>query len=360
VAPEILLGGVLMAALILYALGAGADFGGGVWDLLADRGARGERQRALIAEAIGPIWEANHVWLILVVVLLFACFPAAFAAIGITLHVPLTIMLVGIVLRGSAFAFRSHDGSDEARRHWSRTFAIASIVTPVMLGVCVGAVASGRIRVEPATARVLSDPVTPWLGIFPFALGAFTLGLFAFLAAVYLTVEARDDEMRESFRGRALGAAVASGALALGCLLLARDGAPRIHQGLMTRGWSGMFHAITALFAIGAIVALVLRRHLVARALAVLQVACVVAGWGLAQYPYLIDPDLTLANAAAPPSVLRAVIGALVAGALVLFPALGYLYALFKRNRDRGSARTSTPGRSAASARTPPGPAASR
>jgi len=359
-APEILLGGVLMAALILYALGAGADFGGGVWDLLADRGAHGERQRALIAEAIGPIWEANHVWLILVVVLLFACFPAAFAAIGITLHVPLTIMLVGIVLRGSAFAFRSHDGSDESRRRWSRTFAIASVVTPVMLGVCVGAVASGRIRVDPATARVLSDPVTPWLAPFPFALGAFALVLFAFLAAVYLTVEARDDALRESFRARALGAAVVAGALALACLLLARDGAPRVFRGLTARGWSGVFHAITALFAIGAIVALLTRRYLFARALAVAQVACVVAGWGLATHPYLIDPDLTLANAAAPPRVLRAVLGALVAGAVVLFPALGYLYALFKRNRDPGSPRTSTTERSGASARTPPGRAASR
>lgn len=359
-APEILLGGVLMAALILYALGAGADFGGGVWDLLADRGDRGERQRALIAEAMGPIWEANHVWLILVVVLLFACFPAAFAAIGITLHVPLTIMLVGIVLRGSAFAFRSHHGRDEARRRWSRTFATASVVTPVMLGVCVGAVASGRIRVEPATARVLSDSVTPWLALFPFALGAFALALFAFLAAVYLTVDAQDADLRDAFRARAIGTAVVVGALALACLLLARGGAPRVYQGLTARGWSGVFHGITALCAVGAIVALVMRRYLIARALAVFQVACVVAGWGLAQCPFLIDPDLTVANAAAPPRVLRAVLSALVAGALVLFPALGYLYVLFKRNRDPGSPRTSTTARSGASARTPPGPAASR
>src|SRR5436190_19498576 len=249
---ELLLAAVLMAALLLYALGGGADFGGRVWDLLADRGARGERQRTLVAEAIGPIWEANHVWLLLVVVLLFACFPAAFAAIGISLHVPLTIVLVGIVLRGSAFAFRSHDGSDEARRRWSRTFAIASVVTPVMLGVCVGAVASGRIRVEPASAQVLSDPVSPWLALFPIALGMFALALFAFLAAVYLTVEARDDALREAFRARALGTAAAVGALALACLLLARGGAPRVYQGLTARGWSGLFHAVTGLLAIGA------------------------------------------------------------------------------------------------------------
>jgi cytochrome d ubiquinol oxidase subunit II len=207
---------------------------------------------------------------------------------------------------------------------------------------------------------VLSDAVTPWLARFPFALGAFALALFAFLAAVYLTVEARDDVLRESFRARALGAAVVVGALALACLLLAREGAPRLYQGLTARGWSAVFHAVTALFAIGAIVALMARRYLVARALAVFQVACVVAGWGLAQYPLLIDPDLTLANTAAPPRVLQAVIWALAAGAVVLFPALGCLYALFKRNRDPDSPRTSRSEGSGASARTPPGRAASR
>src|SRR6266550_2499248 len=149
------LAALIVVALNGYVLLGGADFGGGVWDLFAS-GSRRDRQRALIAEAIGPIWEANHVWLIIVVVLLFTCFPAAFARLAITLHIPLSLMLIGIVLRGSAFTFRSHygpghgqDGGEAARasEHWGRVFAIASVGTPVLLGLCVGALAAGALPV---------------------------------------------------------------------------------------------------------------------------------------------------------------------------------------------------------------------
>jgi cytochrome d ubiquinol oxidase subunit II len=146
---ELWIAGAIMVSLTLYALGGGADFGGGVWDLLA-RGPRAARQRELIAHAIGPIWEANHVWLILVVVLLFVCFPVAWAAISTSLHVPLTLLLVGIVLRGAAFTFRSYGDEDEAgAQRWGRVFAGASVVSPVMLGTCVGAIAGGGLRVGP-------------------------------------------------------------------------------------------------------------------------------------------------------------------------------------------------------------------
>src|SRR5688572_5170487 len=128
-----LLAGAVMVSLNAYVLLGGADFGGGVWDLLAG-GPRWKRQRALIAGAIGPIWEANHVWLILVVVLLFSCFPAAFTRMSVTLHIPLTLMLIGIVLRGSAFTFRSYDSQqDDVQRRWGAIFAGASTVTPVLL-----------------------------------------------------------------------------------------------------------------------------------------------------------------------------------------------------------------------------------
>lgn len=205
---EVWVAAVTLASLTIYVLGGGADFGGGVWDLFA-RGPRARQQRDTIADAIGPIWEANHVWLILVVVLLFFAFPMAFAAIATALHVPLTLMLIGIVLRGSAFTFRTYDDrSDRAQRRWGRTFAMASVVTPVMLGVCVGAIASGEIRVEPESGRVATDFISAWLRPFPFAIGFFTLALFAFLAAVYLTLETRDPELRDDFRRRALAAAV--------------------------------------------------------------------------------------------------------------------------------------------------------
>jgi cytochrome bd-type quinol oxidase subunit 2 len=155
------LAGVILVSLTIYALGAGADFGGGVWDLFAT-GARRGAQRHTIARAMGPIWEANHVWLILAVVLLFAGFPVAFAALGTALHIPLSLLLIGIVLRGSAFTFRTYDDpARTAQRRWGRLFAIASLVPPVMLGVCVGAVASGSMRVR--DGRVVTDFVSQWL-----------------------------------------------------------------------------------------------------------------------------------------------------------------------------------------------------
>ncbi len=328
---ELLLAGVLMASLNLYALGAGADFGGGVWDMLAS-GPRERAQRDAVAHAIGPIWEANHVWLILVIVVLFVAFPAAFAALATALHIPLTLMLVGIVLRGSAFAFRSYGGDDDAtQRRWGRTFAMASVVTPVMLGACAGAVASGAIRVR--DGRLTTGFIVAWLAPFPFAIGFFTLALFAFLAAVYLTLEADDRELRDDFRRRALAAAVAVGAMALVSFIFSGTGAPSIRRGLAREWWSIPFQAVTGLAALGAIGALWTRRFGLARILAMAQVTLILWGWGLAQFPYLVEPDLTFASAAAPDSVLRPMVVALAAGVVLLGPSLAYLYHVFKAPR---------------------------
>lgn len=325
-----LVGFVMIAALVLYALGAGADFGGGVWDLFA-RGPRAQRQRELIVHAIGPIWEANHVWLILVVVLLFVAFPPVFAALSIALHIPLAIMLIGIVLRGSAFVFRSYDvQTDNVQRKWSRIFAVSSIVSPIMLGVCVGAIASGKLHVDLATGVVQTNFFSQWLAPFPFAIGFWTLSLFAFLAAVYLTNETSDPELREDFRRRALGAALAVAAMALISFILSERGAPSVHSGLAKQWWSIPFQILTGLASLGAIAAVWKRRYRLARLLAMTQIAFIIAGWGLAQFPYLIEPDLTFANAAAPNSVLRMLVIALAAGALLLFPSLWYLYRVFK------------------------------
>jgi cytochrome d ubiquinol oxidase subunit II len=325
--------GAVMVALTLYALGAGADFGGGVWDLLSS-GPRAREQRELIAHAIGPIWEANHVWLILVVVLLFVCFPAGWAAISIGLHVPLSVMLLGIVLRGSAFTFRSYDDqSDAVQRRWGRIFAVASVLTPLMLGTCVGAVASGAIQVR--GGQPVGGFFHPWLAPFPLAVGVMALVLFAFLAAVYLTLESGETALREDFRRRALGAGVLLGLLAFGALALAREGAPRVWEGLSGRPWSLPLHAGIATAAMGALASLWWHSFPLARVLAVIQVMLVVWGWGLGQFPYLLPPDLTFTDAAAPASVLRAVLGALVVGGVVLAPSLWALYRVFK-----GSAAT--------------------
>ncbi len=327
---EFLVGGVMLIALIIYALSGGADFGGGVWDLLAT-GPRAKTQRETIAQAIGPIWEANHVWLILVVVLLFVAFPVAFAAISTALHIPLTIMLVGIVLRGSAFIFRAYDDqSDEVQRRWSLVFAIASIVTPIMLGVTLGAVITGDIRVDLDSAQVQTDFFSSWLAPFPFALGFFTLSLFAFLAAVYLTVEAADPQLKEDFRRRALGSAVAVGGLAWLTFLTAGEGAPILREGLSGAWWSWPFQITTGLAAVGTIWALWVRRYQLARLLAGAQVTLIIFGWAISHYPFIVVPDLTLTNTAAPASVLQPVLIALVTGAVVLVPSFIYLYSIFK------------------------------
>jgi cytochrome d ubiquinol oxidase subunit II len=173
-----ILAGIIVIALTAYILLAGADFGGGVWDLLAG-GQRRERQRELIAHAIGPVWEANHVWLILVVVLLFTCFPSVFSRLAVALHIPLTLILVGIVLRGSAFTFRSYGGDDEpTQRRWGRLFASASLVTPLLLGMGFGTVAAGRVR-APTGLGFAADYLRPWLSPFTLSVGVFALVLFA-------------------------------------------------------------------------------------------------------------------------------------------------------------------------------------
>lgn len=314
------LAATIMIALTAYVLLGGADFGGGVWDLLAS-GPRRSRQRQLIERAISPVWEANHVWLILAVVLLFTCFPAAFARLAIALHVPLTLVLIGIVLRGSAFTFRSYGGAREVERTWGRIFAIASLVTPVLLGVAVGAVASGSVGKTGNGIRetFVTVYIEPWLTPFAFAVGFFTLACFAFLAAVYLTLEAREPDLQEDFRRRALiTGGVVFAAAALGLLLAP----PPVAHGLIA--------VSTGVAALTAFWALWRRRFRVARVAAAAQVSLILWGWGLAQYPYMLPPDLTIAAAAAPSVTLRLVLAALALGAVVLVPSLYYLFRVFK------------------------------
>jgi cytochrome d ubiquinol oxidase subunit II len=323
--------GAIVAALNLYVLLGGADFGGGVWDLFAS-GPRRERQRALVADAIAPIWEANHVWLILVIVLLFTGFPAAFARLMTVLHIPMTLMLFGIVLRGSAFTFRSYDSRrDTVQRRWGRIFAIASTVTPVLLGMIIGAVASGAVREPPVGGGPFMDVyVRPWLSPFTLGIGFLALALFAFLAAVYLTVEAEDETLREDFRARALAAALAVFVISFVDLRLAGAGAPRIWRALTTGVVAFSLHVATGVAAVVALIALVRRRYRAARLAAATQVSLILWGWAVGQFPFLVPPDLDLERAAAPRLTLELLVGALLLGLLVLVPSLRYLFRVFK------------------------------
>jgi cytochrome d ubiquinol oxidase subunit II len=325
----ILVAGIVLIAFNAYMLLAGADFGGGVWDLLAS-GPRRDRQREVIAEALSPVWEANHVWLILAVVLLFTCFPLVFGRVSVVLHIPLSLILVGIVLRGSAFTFRSYDTHhDAAQRHWGRIFSIASLVTPFLLGVSVGAVASGRVR-APEGGDFVSAYLTPWLTPFSLSLGFFTVVLCAFLAAVYLTVETSDEALREDFRHRALGAGVLCFVGALLTLLAALRDAPLMEEGLLSSPRALAIHLLTGVWAVTALVALGTRRWKLARFAAAAQVSCVVWGWAVAQYPFILPPDLTITSAAAPVITLRLTLVIVAAGAVVLLPSLAYLFRVFK------------------------------
>src|SRR5262245_11179606 len=227
---DLILAGTMLVALVLYVLFGGADFGGGVWDLLAS-GPRKKEQRALIEKAIGPIWEANHVWLILVIVLLFAGFPRAFAALTTALHVPMTLFLLGVIFRGSAFTFRAYDSrGDRQQKRWGLLFSLASVVAPILLGMIVGTIASGRIRVEGGV--IVSGFWKPWLSPFPIVVGFYAVALFAFLAAVYLAREAQDPALQGDFRRRALGAGAVVGVLAAVSFALSLTSAPVIARGL--------------------------------------------------------------------------------------------------------------------------------
>jgi cytochrome bd ubiquinol oxidase subunit II len=330
---ETLIAAVMLVALIIYALMGGADYGGGMWDLLAS-GPRAQRQRHAIVEAIAPVWEANHVWLILVIVLLFSAFPRAFSGIMIALHIPITAMLIGIVLRGSAFVFRKYDSTDDAvQRRWSRVFGIASFFTPFFQGLTLGALTTGEIRF--VGDRVTTGFFAGWFTPFALTCGLFALALFAFLAATYMTDETQSErDLQNDFRLRAIWAETALVPLAITVFLTAKSGASLMYHGL-TNWWAPLLLGWTVLSAVTATLALWSRRFFVARIAAVAQVTFILLGWGLAQFPYLVTPDVTLQNAAAPESTLKLLLLALGAGAVVLLPSLIYLFQIFKGQEER-------------------------
>jgi len=326
---------VMMVALNLYAIMGGADYGGGVWDLLAV-GKRAKEQRDLIAGAIGPIWEANHVWLILVVVVLFSAFPAAFSAISIALHIPLTLLLLGIIARGTAFTFRKYDSSkDHVQRRWGRIFAVASLITPVLLGMSVGAISMGGITSDVAGKSFDLVYIKPWCNPFCLAVGGFALVLFSFLAAVYATVFSQTEELKSDFQVRALGAQLACACLALLVFMLAEKSAPGLRESLVHSSWSMLLQAATAICAISSSVALIKRKFHAARFFAAGQVSLILWGWGLAQYPYMVRPDLTINNAQGAASTQTLLIAAICSGAILLFPSFYFLLKVFRHQIDQ-------------------------
>jgi cytochrome bd ubiquinol oxidase subunit II len=264
-----------------------------------------------------------------------------FAALGTVLHIPLTLMLLGIVARGSSFVFRSYGARDDAsQRRWGRVFAVASVVTPLLLGVIVGSIVSGaagsaaaRLPVTPGadSPSYASLYVAPWLAPFPLALGVLALSMFAFLAAVYLAV--REPALRDAFRRRALWSEGTMFVAAFGALGVAGMTTPHVMGGL-TRGGALALQLAIAFSALAAIWALYERRWRFARVAAAAQVSLILWGWVLVQAPYVLPPTFTIRNAAAPRITLELLVGALVAGAVLLLPALAYLFRTFTAERQ--------------------------
>ena len=311
-----------------YALFGGADFGGGIWDLLAGGARRGRAQRELIEHTIGPVWEANHVWLIFVLVVLWTCFPAVFAAVASTLYIPLTLVALGVIGRGAAFAFRKAVTELPLQRLFGAAFAGSSLLTPFFLGAAVGGVASGRV--PPGNAR--GDVITSWWNPTSILGGTLAVAVSAYLAAVYLTADASragQPALAEAFRRRALLAGVLTGAVALGGIWVLRADAPLLFAGLTSRGLPLV--ALSALAGVASLALLGRRRFGLVRVTAALAVVAVIWGWAAGQYPYMLAPWLTIAEAAASPAVLQAVLASLAAGAVLLLPSLAWLYVLFQR-----------------------------
>jgi cytochrome d ubiquinol oxidase subunit II len=330
---EIGVAGLTLLAVVAYGVLGGADFGGGVWDALAS-GPRKQDQRDAIGHAMGPVWEANHVWLIFVIVLLFSAFPPAYSALSVGLFTLFHLVLLGIILRGASFVFRAYSpesgrglgrGAERARSRWGLLFGVASVITPVLLGMSLGAVSAGRFRIGPD--GVAADGV-PWLAPVALAMGAFALAMCAFIAAVFLAYETAG-ELREDFRRRALWAGTAVVALSVLLLPLLVLQAPHLWDGLRApRTLPVVVLGVLAALASGWW--LRTRRFRLARLAATGQVACLLAGWGLAQYPYVIYPDLTLYDAAAPAPTLRFILFTLPLGLAVLLPSLWFLFRVFK------------------------------
>jgi cytochrome d ubiquinol oxidase subunit II len=333
---------VLFFGVTAYAIFGGADFGAGFWDLIAGGAERGERPRALIDHSIGPVWEANHVWLIFCLVVLWTAFSEAFASIMLTLFVPLTIAAFGIVLRGSSFAFRKAVLRTRDRRNFGAAFALSSVIVPYAMGSVAGAIASGRVP----SGGVAGDPWTSWINPTSIVGGVLAVAVCAYLSAVYLVADAHrlgDPELAEYFRRRAVVASVVAGAVAFVGIFVFHSDAKYLYDGLTSRALPLVI--VSAACGIASLLLLLRGATHIARLLSIGAVATVVIGWGVAQWPYMLPESLKVSQAAAPNGTLEAVLVVFVVAAVTILPALGLLYVLDQKTllAGEGAETISTP-----------------
>jgi len=328
--PEVIaVATILFVVIAAYALFGGADFGGGIWDLLAGSTARGAAPRELIDESITPVWEANHVWLVFVLVLLWTAFPLAFAAIMTALFVPLSLSLLGIVLRGAGFAFRHTAERLRIEQLTGAMFAAASLITPFFMGTVVGAVVTGQVPVHPA-----GNVLAAWTSTTAILTGFLFVAACAYISAVFLVVEARirdRQDLMRYFALRATAAGIFTGALAGGTFYELSFSAPRVYSRLTGIALPLVAISIAAGIAVLGMLWLRWYRSIVLRLTAAIAVASVVWGWGLAQYPYLFPTSLTLTAGSAPTASLDAEF--VVAGLAILLVAPGFAILYYLQQR---------------------------
>jgi len=325
----------VLIGLVLYAVLAGADFGAGFWQLLAGPGKRGAPIRDHAHEAIAPVWEANHVWLIFVLTVTWTAYPAAFGAIASTLCVPLFIAALGIVMRGAAYALRAGTASVREQDRVDLIFALSSVLTPFALGTVIGAIAARTVPVGNAAGGLFSS----WTGAVPLLIGVLAVANSAYLAAVFLAADAkrtgRPRELQEALRTRALAMGAVAGLVAVAGLIVLHADAHFLYTRLL-EGSALAAVIVSALAGVGTLALVARRSYELARYSAALAVAAVIAGWALAQRPVLLK-GLTVQQAAAPHDTLVLVAIAVLGGATILFPSLALLFRLVLRGRlDHG------------------------
>jgi cytochrome d ubiquinol oxidase subunit II len=314
-----------LVGLALYMVLGGADFGAGFWQLFAGRGKRGAEIREHAHHAMAPVWEANHVWLIFVLTVVWTAYPIAFGSIASTLSIPLFIAGIGIVLRGATYALRAGTMTHAEERRVDTVFALSSILTPFALGTVIGAIASDRVRVGNPGGSVASS----WLHPTSIVIGVLAVASSAYTAAVFLSGDAErhgERHLTEQFRVRALAAGVVAGAVAVAGLVVLRFDAERVYHRL-THGAGLPALVVSVLAGIATLVLVWRRRYEPARYTAALAVAATIAGWALAQNPVFLR-GLTVREAAAGHDALIALVVAVVAGAVILFPSLALLFRL--------------------------------
>jgi cytochrome bd ubiquinol oxidase subunit II len=321
----------VLLGLTAYAVLGSADFGAGFWDLTAGGASRGGRLRGMVQRSMSPVWEANHVWLIFTLVVLWTAFPVAFGSIFSTLSIPLFLAAIGIIFRGTAFALRGQAATIREARVLGAVFALSSVLIPFFLGAAIGGVASGRVPVGNAAG----DLVDSWLNPTSVLIGVIGVFTGAYLAAVYLAGDSRRaglDDLVRAFRARALGSGVVTGAVALAGLFVLRSDAPDLYDGV-TSGAGLAMVLLSGLAGLATMALVWTERYGLARVTAAGAVAAVVAGWVFAQKPYVLPPELTLDKAAASHATLSAVVIGVGAGMVILAPSLWFLYRLVLQGR---------------------------